>query len=170
MINVPLILYAGLFPVWIVFFVLGLYLGKNRIKTSIKYLIILTIVGLVISVVETYYSFYITDSFKGLGIKIGAFIYSFAIILLLFSLNTSKTSNSIFWKFLVYLGKISFGVYLIHIFVLHYFVRRVALTFNISNYFINQLFLITLTIVFCTGIIAIGRKINKSLTVKYLGF
>ncbi len=95
LLSIPLILYAGPFPVWLMFFVLGLWLGKNKIKTSTKMLFIFVLIGLFLSIAETYLIFQVTDSFQGLGIKIGAFVYSFALILLLFSLEFKpKPSNN----------------------------------------------------------------------------
>jgi len=168
-ISIPLVVYAGPFPVWIVFFVIGLYLGKNKIKIECRKLILFTTLGLILSIVETYLHIYVSQSFVGLGIKIGSFAYSFSIILLLFSLNTSYKSNSFLWRFFVYLGQISFGIYLIHIYILR-FTRVIVSKLVISNYyFINQLFLITLTLTFSVSIIYLARKINKQLATKYLG-
>jgi len=67
----PLVAYAGLFPVWIVFFVTGIYLGKNKIKISRNKLLILTFLGLIISIFETYLTISYTGRFTGLGIKTG---------------------------------------------------------------------------------------------------
>lgn len=168
--SIPLILYAGTFPVWIVFFVLGLYIGNSGIKISSKKLLVITIVGLIISIVETYLHIYISGTFSGLGIKVGAFVYSFAMIMFLFSLNNSYISNSIIWRFLVYLGRINYGVYLIHMFILGYIVSPMAGEFKITNYFSNQLFLVVLTVLLCVGFITITRRINKSIAAKFLGF
>ena len=170
-ISIPLILYAGPFPVWIVFFVLGIFLGRReQLSISSKSLFLLTLLGLLISIAETYLHIYVSGSFQGLGIKLGAFIYSFAIILLLFSFQTTKSSNSPIWRFIVYLGRISFGVYLTHLFFLNYLVKPVVFRLNTNNYFIDQLLYILLTVFCCVSFVTIVRKINKSLAVKYLGF
>lgn len=168
--SIPLILYAGPFPVWIMFFVLGLYLGRNKLEISRKILFVFVITGLFISVAETYYIFHFTDSFEGLGIKIGAFIYSFAVILFLFSLEYQPKIKTKLWKFMAYLGRISFGVYLIHVYILSYIVQRMANAIELPNYFLDQLFLIGLTAIICVCIITAVRAINKPMAVKYLGF
>ena len=170
-VSLPLIIYAGPFPVWIVFFVLGIYLGRReQLSISSKLLFIFTIAGLLISIAETYLHIHISGSFQGLGIKLGAFIYSFAVILLLFRLQTDKNSNTPIWRFLVYLGRISFGVYLTHIFFLSYLVTPIVNRLETNNYFVDQLLLISLTVMCCVGFITVIRKINKPLAVKYLGF
>lgn len=169
--TIPLIVYGGPFPVWIAFFVLGIFMGgRGQPSISNKLLFSLTIVGLLISIAETYLHIYISGSFQGLGIKLGAFIYSFTVILFLFSMQTNKSLNSLVWRFMVYLGRISFGVYLTHIFFLSYLVRPVVNRLAINNYFVDQLLLISLTMMCCVGFITIVRKINKTLALKYLGF
>lgn len=170
MISLPLVIYAGPFPVWIVFFVLGLYLGKHKINISKSILIIFTIIGLGLSVAETFFNFYITGTHTGLGIKTGAFIYSFAIILLLFSQVKLEPKRSLIWRGITYCGKISFGIYLIHIFIL-YFVRHLYLILGFdSNVFVNQFITISIVILLCCFIISIMRKINLLFSIKYLGF
>ena len=168
--SIPLVVYAGFFPVWVVFFVLGLYLGKYRIHFSTRLLIVFTILGLLISVSETYFNILYTGRFTGLGIKTGAFIYSFFAILLLFSFNKYYTSNSIMWKLLVYIGKISFGIYLMHMYVLSYIVRPAVLQFNFETYFLNQMMLVILTTMSCVIIIFFSRKVSMKHVSKYLGF
>lgn len=170
MMSIPLIIYAGPFPVWLMFFVLGIYLNKNKIKTSKKALFIFVLIGLFVSIAETYYIFNFTDSFNGLGIKIGAFIYSFAIILLLFSLEYEPEKRSILWRFAVYIGRISFGIYLIHIYILSYIVRIAANEMVFSSYLLEQLFSIFVTALISIVVISGARAINKSLAIKYLGF
>jgi len=82
--SIHLVIHAGSFLVWIVFFVLGIYLGKNKIKLSRKKMILFAIFGLTLSVAETYFQIWYSNSFSGLGIKTGAFVYSFAAILFFF--------------------------------------------------------------------------------------
>ena len=169
-ISIPLVAYAGFFPMWIVFFVLGLYLGKNKIQLSTRKLIIFTIFGLLVSVAETYFNIWYTGRFTGLGIKTGAFIYSFLAIVFLFSLNTNFISDSIIWKVLEYIGKISFGIYLTHMYFMSYLVKPIVSHIQINNWLLQQFVIISLTLVFCMIMIYIAKKINKSFAVKYFGF
>lgn len=169
-VNIPLIIYAGPFPVWLMFFVLGLYLGRNRIKSSKMKLFIFVLIGLIISIAETYFIFKLTNSFQGLGIKIGAFIYSFSVILLLFSLDFQPKRKHRLWLSMAYIGRVSFGIYLIHIYILNYLIRNLAKGLDFSNYFLEQLFIISTTTIVCVCIITAVRTINKPLSERYLGF
>lgn len=170
-VSLPLIVYAGPFPVWIVFFVLGIYIGKKgELSIPRNKLLILTLAGLSLSIAETYMNINLTNSFTGLGIKLGAFIYSFFLIMYLFTYRDTNNSESPLWKLTVYIGKISFGIYLIHMYFLSYLIRPAVKSLSISNYFINQLLFIGLTLLSCVMIIYFTRKINKSIAVKYLGF
>lgn len=123
-----------------------------------------------ISVAETYLNIWYTGRFTGLGIKTGAFIYSFFAIVFLFSLKTNFTSDSIIWKVLVYIGKISFGIYLVHKYFMGYLVIPLVSHLQLSNWLGNQLITISLILVFCMTIIYIAKKLNNRIAVKYLGF
>ncbi len=169
-IALPLILYAGPFPVWALFFVIGIYLGKNKVKIKMSYLAVFTILGLALSIAETYFTIAFKNEFTGLGIKIGAFAYSLAIIMMLFSFDLNYKSDSIVWKTITYLGNISFGIYLLHMYFLSYLIRPLINRISIDGYFANQFVLITLTLLCCMITIVITRKISKKYSIKYLGF
>lgn len=113
--SIPLVRYAGLFPLWTVFFAYGVYLGKQNQRNHKLYpYVIITLCGLVLSYLESKY--YISIGSGGVGIKPSSFLYSFGIIAIAFS---SKLENLLQGKTLVermlnYIGRISFGIYLIH--------------------------------------------------------
>ena len=71
--GIPLILYAGPLPCWLMFFVLGVVIGhKPERDYSIILPIVITILGLMLSVIE---SEYLLDHYgKGVGIKPSSFI------------------------------------------------------------------------------------------------
>ena len=71
---------------------------------------------------------------------------------------------------MAYIGRISFGIYLIHMYILTYIVRRVANEIVFSNYLLEQIFLITVTALISIIVISGTRAINKTLATKYLGF
>lgn len=169
-ISVPLIFYGGSFSTWIIFFALGVYLSNNKISLSFKSLFLFSSLGLVLSVLETYFQIKITNEFQGLGIKISAFIYSSLIILLLFNLDIRREFNHPLWKVIKYIGKISFGIYLIHIFFLNIIVKPLIQTLNISNYFLEQFLFINLTLISCILFITGVRSIKLPTISKYLGF
>lgn len=169
--SIPLVIYAGNFPLWIVFFTLGIYLGKTEeINIPKKLLFAFTLFGLSLSIVETYLHIYIANEFVGLGIKFGAFIYSFTAILFLFSLKITNSLNSKLGKILVYIGKLSFGIYLTHMHFLQFLIRPLVKSFFNGNYFTEQILMISFTCFGCVVLIALYRKLARSSFVNYLGF
>lgn len=111
----PLIVYAGPFPVWCVFFAMGSYLRKCERTYSLLLPILMVIAGLALEYAETYY---LNTNYKGgFGIKCSAFVYSMAVITLLFSyrLEQAYKRNKV-TRTIEYIGSISFAVYLYHLY------------------------------------------------------
>ena len=115
-VRLPLIIYAGSFVVWFVFFMFGVYYSSSKINYTVKHAILITIFGFVLECIETYWLN--TNYGSGYGIKLSSFIYSIGIIMLILSPKAkfAYKSNK-FTSIIAYLGNISFGVYLIHLFV-----------------------------------------------------
>ncbi|HVK98489.1 MAG TPA: acyltransferase, partial [Dongiaceae bacterium] len=115
-IHLPLILYAGNFATWQMFFVLGLYLGSSeRMKIPNGYLVTSILVFYALSCVE---SFVLIHLFHQAGdavtaVKASSFMYSFFVIIFLF--NNHDLIKS---RVLKEIGVVSFGIYLIHMFAL----------------------------------------------------
>lgn len=81
-IQIHLILYAGVFPFWIVFFVYGVYLSNHKVNIKPYISIILIFATYILSNVESYFLFL---NFSMIGdvvtaIKITSFMYSLAVI------------------------------------------------------------------------------------------
>lgn len=160
-INLPLILYAGPLPCWLMFFVIGMVLGQNTKRNySIIIPLIVMCLGFALSVIEANYLF---DNYhKGFGIKSSSFLFSGAMIFLLFSNVAERHIQKlgVVYNFFVKVGRISFGIYLIHC----YFIRLVNQIHDNSwflRFFI--VFLATsLTIIFL-------KKILPTKVHKYLG-
>lgn len=169
-IDIPLFIYAGFFPTWIVFFVIGIFIRKNGINTKSNILLSFLILSFVLSVVETYYLYI---KFNDIGnsvtaVKITSFIYSITAILFLFKQADKKNFN---FKFLSYLGKISFGIYLSHMIVLSILARlfNKFLPLLSLNGIVYQIALIV-SILICSSLIAFFvRRVNINLAVKYMG-
>ena len=111
-IKIHLILYAGVFPVWIVFFVYGVYLSNHKVNINPHISIILIFVTYILSNVESYFLFL---NFSMIGdavtaIKITSFMYSLAVITFFM-----QNKNFISSKLLSDIGRNSFGIFLIHI-------------------------------------------------------
>lgn len=136
-IHIPLIVFAGPFPLWIVFFVLGVYLANADRNYNIKYLLVLTILALVLQMIETHY----LDKFHGVGddIKISWVLYSFVVILLLFSKRLEIIYNrnfSVINTAVTYVGVWSFGIYLTHYLVRFVYYHLVPLRFWPLDWFL----------------------------------
>ena len=160
--GVPLILYAGPLPCWLMFFVLGVMIGhKPERNYSIILPMVISILGFILSVIE---SDYLLDHYgKGVGIKPSSFIYSAGMIFLMFS---NKVENLIrrtgaIYRFIIWIGSLSFGIYLVHCYFISFFVKRLP----IDSWLLQWSLALFLTVVF----ILILRKLLPTKYHKYLG-
>ena len=160
--GIPLILYAGPLPCWLMFFVLGVMIGhKPERNYSIILPIVITILGFILSVIETDY---LLDHYgKGVGIKPSSFIYSAGMIFLMFS---NKVENLIrrtgaIYRFIIWIGSLSFGIYLIHCYFISFFVKRLP----VDSWLLQWAIALFLTV----ASILILRKLLPTKYHKYLG-
>jgi peptidoglycan/LPS O-acetylase OafA/YrhL len=159
--SIPLIIYAGPFVVWFVFYMLGVYYSQKNKNYSLKLSIAIILIGFFLECLETYYlNTYFTN---GIGIKLSAFIYSYGTILLILHprIQASYRQNT-FNSIIVYIGKISFGIYLTHCYVI-FFIGLIKLT--TTSWFFNWLIVSLITI----GLISIARTIFPKKINKYIG-
>ena len=160
--GIPLILYAGPLPCWLMFFVLGVMIGhKPERNYSIILPMVIAILGFILSVIETDY---LLDHYgKGVGIKPSSFIYSAGMIFLMFSNNVDnliRRTGAIF-RFIIWIGSLSFGIYLVHCYFISFFVKRLP----IDSWLLQWSLALFLTVVF----ILILRKLLPTKYHKYLG-
>ena len=169
-VNLPLIIYAGNFATWMMFFVLGLYLGTSgSIKIPNKLLIFMIFAFYVLSCAESYV---ICVMFHQAGsavtaVKASSFMYSFALIVFLF-----KNHDFIKSKLVKNLGEVSFGIYLIHNFVL-IFSSRLLLRFSSSLQEIQpvyQIVIIGLVVSSCFIFISLCRRVLSTRQIRLIGF
>ncbi len=160
--GIPLILYAGPLPCWLMFFVLGVMIGhKPERNYSIILPMVIATLGFILSVIETDY---LLDHYgKGVGIKPSSFIYSAGMIFLMFS---NKVENLIrrtgaIYRFIIWIGSLSFGIYLVHCYFISFFVKRLP----IDSWLLQWSLALFLTVVF----ILILRKLLPTKYHKYLG-
>ena len=160
--GIPLILYAGPLPCWLMFFVLGVMIGhKPERNYSIILPMVIAILGFILSVIGTDY---LLDHYgKGVGIKPSSFIYSAGMIFLMFS---NKVENLIrrtgaIYRFIIWIGSLSFGIYLVHCYFISFFVKRLP----IDSWLLQWSLALFLTVVF----ILILRKLLPTKYHKYLG-
>lgn len=113
-IELPVILYAGNFLTWGMFFILGLYLGSiDNIKISNKVLLISIFTFYTLSCIESYM---LIEAFHRpveavSAVKVSSFLFSLALIVFLFK-NLDLIKSNLLKK----MGEMSFGIYLIHMF------------------------------------------------------
>lgn len=158
---IPLLVYAGPFPVWIAFFFLGMYFSKHPYKGSLIFPMITSIIALALSVAEHMY--WSSQGSMAFGIKLSSFIFSGCLIWLLFSFKLQqKFFDNALTIAINYIGGISFGMYLLHMYV----VMIVHRYLSINSWIIDWGCILLLTI----GIIYITKLIIPTLSNKYLGF
>lgn len=139
-------------------------MGKTKRDYAISILLLLLVLSLILQLVESYYLYAIRGD--GFGIKASAFLYSFIIILILFAKKSQafyESNNNKFFSLIEYIGKISFGIYLIHM----YAIRLVNKFIGVENWGLKWF----ITIISSMIVISCVKKLlpNK-FTSKYLGF
>ena len=161
-IKLPLLLFAGPFYVWIMFFCQGILMGKLKRNYPIFILAILLIIALILQLIESYFLYGIREG--GLGIKASAFIYSTIVIFIAFSKKCQMLyeSNSNFLFSLVeYLGKISFGIYLIHMYIIMVINKFIGIEYWSVKFILR--FMTSVVVIYCV------KRLLPSIS-KYLGF
>ena len=160
--GIPLILYAGPLPCWLMFFVLGVMIGhKPERNYSIILPMVIAVLGFILSVIETDY---LLDHYgKGVGIKPSSYIYSAGMIFLMFSNKVESLirRTGVIYKFIIWIGSLSFGIYLIHCYFISFCVRRLP----IDSWLLQWSLALSLTVVF----ILILRKLLPVRFYRYLG-
>ncbi len=167
--NLPLVVYGGFFPTYLVFFVLGLYLRNNKVKYTTQKLIPFIVAFFILSCIETYLLYLKFNDIRNAvnGEKIGSFLYAIAFVMLFF--RNVKLRNL---PMMTYTGEISFGIYLSHIVILGRVAPSILVRLwpQINSYgLFLQLMLVITTLLFCILFAYVTRRINKNVAVKYLG-
>lgn len=120
--DIPLFVYAGIGLVWIAFFALGCYLRIIERTYKLTNIVIFTFFSLALSYLETL--FLNTEFSGGYGIKLSVFLFSGCTIILLFSEHFEESynrrSDNIIFKFLSMVGRISFPIYLCHVYIIQF--------------------------------------------------
>ena len=169
-IDLALILYAGNFATWLMFFVLGLYLGSGKgINIPNKYLVALVLIFYALSCIESYV---LIAMFHQAGdavtaVKASSFMYSFFAIIFLFNnpdLIKSKTLKKV--------GVVSFGIYLTHMFALTVISRVLLHIYSpIKDItYAYQFFLIGMVMLSCFLCISVFNKVFSGSQSRILGF
>ena len=168
--KLPLIVYAGIFSTWLVFFVFGLYLGSSAtISLSNKLLIGLILVFYSISCIESYVLYALFNQVENAvtAVKASSFMYSFVLIAYLF-----KNIDFLKSRALKSVGEMSFGIYLIHMFVLMIVSRLLSLFFPSLKVVqpVYQFTLIGTVMLSCFLFISVGKGVLSNKQMKIMGF
>jgi hypothetical protein len=139
--SLPLIVYAGNFIPWGLFFALGMFFAKNNNFISISKIVWGIVFFAMVSFVESMFLIEKTSSLSGMGQKGSVFCLNVFLCFLAFHKESQKLL-SLFKESRIYLivcslGKYSFGIYLIHLFILP-FVER--MDYFVSNPFVKWVF------------------------------
>lgn len=115
--DLPLILYAGCFALWIVFYYQGCRLSVSDRNYKLRLPWTITVVGLILSYIE---SKLLASNFgSGFGIKFSSFIYSYGCILLLLSRKFEQLYHSrTLGRIIEWVGRNSFVIYLFHCYII----------------------------------------------------
>lgn len=128
---------VGPFIYWIAYYALGVYLSSQSRQYSIKYPILIMLLGFLGQLAET--NFYLTE----IGFPVSILFYSCGCILLLFSKRVQtiveKYNGHLYW--LVSIGRYSFIIYLIH----YYIITKCHFLLTLDNWFINWMIISILT-------------------------
>ena len=149
----------GVSILWIGFFYIGIYLSKSTNREYSLLFAVLLVCGYFLNNIEV-------DFWAGLNRKchdyrLSSFLYSFGVILVLFSKkieNLYHKKQHILKYAISYIGKISFGIYLVHYLLTFYM--------PFKTWIANWVTILAVSIL----IILISKRLFPVFSKKYLGF
>lgn len=160
--SVSLVGYAGHAILWGVFFVLGSFLRHIRRDYSCKGIFIFCLMFWIVQIIEAHYLYGFSKG--GFGIKLSSFIFSVIVIILLFSNRIEKhyNENNLLVFIIRKIGNYSFGIYLIHCFVILFFGK-----INLTLSWPLQWFIVSIISV---GFVGVSRNLLPVKINRILGF
>lgn len=155
-----LITILGYAPLWVGFFILGIYLSRHSTREyDIKSLFILLLSALCISVIEA--NLWPEDMSERFGYKFSTFLLSYVIILIVFSKkveNVFQARKGLLYNGVIKIGKISFGIYLLHCLLIPFL--------QFGGWAVNWTMVLLVTML----VIVIIKSLFPAFAKKYLGF
>lgn len=144
-VELPLIVYAGLFPMWIVFYVLGVAFSFERPTNNLGLLVTIALFALIMQFFEAYYLENVGG--LGFGIKTTSFLFSVLLIIICFDKKMERIINTSNWlvRRIIRIGEKSFTIYLTHYLVIFLLLNRIA---HPQIWYIDWLMVLVLDIFF----------------------
>lgn len=188
-------LYGTVFPAWLIFYYLGLYIKINgfaspKKENAISHAILLVLGALILSLIEGYILLHLgmTMAFASSQIKFSSFIYSISIINLILVLKAKGikvkqgfiTKNGLITKdgiitkngLITKIGNYSYGIFYVHLFwlvIIGKLTEHIPYIHSILP--VYELIQISITLALSVLSIIVTRKIiGKKLASKYFGF
>lgn len=160
--DLPLIVYAGPLPLWIMFFFMGMYFSRHSREYSISLPLVVCVVGICLQVLE--YVFWLEYGQQVFGIKLSSFIFSAGVIVLVFArkIEDAYDKENRIMKIITCIGGISFGIYLAHC----YFIMALRILMPEAGWMFSWALVLSATIAF----IWFMKRLSPIVSVKYLGF
>ena len=162
------------FPFWILFYTLGTFGKKywrnliSKIPFCVILLFILISVFLMFFEANLMYYILFQEGIAGSQVKFSSWVYSILIVLLLLKIDYSIDEN-VTRNFGTLIGDYSYGVYLIHIFILSLIYKLCIVVFN-DNYNVLLPFIAaSITLVISVFMIYILNKCLPPFILKFLG-
>ncbi len=149
----------GLSILWIGFFAIGIYLSKNTNREYSLLFAILLMCGYFLNNIEV--DCWESFNRKCHDYRLSSFLYSFGVILILFSKYAENLYNKkkhILKSAISYIGKVSFGIYLLH--------YPLTLYMPFKTWIANWVVILTVSML----IITIAKRLFPKFSKKYLGF
>lgn len=160
-ISLPLIVYAGPFTTWFIFFMMGVYFSIHQPRYTAWQAFTVIVIGLILQIIEMYQLN--TTYGGGFGIKLSSYIYSIGVVMLVLLPQVKENyRSSRLARLIAYISSISFGIYLTHCFA----IQLTRSIINIDSWCLTWLITLLIT---ALGII-VARKMLSERFNRYLGF
>lgn len=168
--NLPFVFLVGPFVYWVTFYYLGVYFSSHNRFYSLKWPLILIVLGAISQLASCYYMMSPSLSFKenvfaGWLYSVSAWTYELGAVLLLFSNKAENVYNkhANVLRFIRSVGIYAFGIYLIHVHV-----RMLVEEYTAINIWIEKWIVISLATIAIVWILSsiLPPRAQKNLGLK----
>lgn len=155
---------CGLFTHWLLFFIMGLYFARHSRRFSLFWPLLLILAGVAWQYWETCYTVCLSYS-DAFDYKPGSTVMAAGIVWLLFHEGLERRFRvNALSRPLLYLGGISFGIYLINVIPTWYMVRGIA---ALREYWLLRF---AFSLAACIAVIEAVKWVSRPIARRYFGF